>query len=361
MKNAFSLAAAAGLLLALSSCKKDDVQLKADMSGTPTLTASATNAGTLMSANATKAAVVYTWTPVTFMLSDGSKPVLPVTYILEFAKTGTNFATVSSIAAGTGTTRDTLKVADLNTVLVKAGLTPTVAGTVDVRLRASYAGNQSDLLSAVTPLTAVPYSRDLFFYGSSIGALGGSSPYIREQAGKPAQYEGYIYVPGASNNFKLSNTNTASGTVFGAGAGKGSLATGSTTDLTLTGPTMYRIRVNLTANTITADATTTWGVIGSATTGDGSGWNQSIPMTYSVADKVWKLSNVSLPGSGSNNEFKFRANDAWDINLGESKSVTGASKLEENGDNLKSGGTGKYDITLNLNDPEKYTYSVSKK
>lgn len=362
MKNAFSLATAVGLLLALSSCKKDEVQVRADVNGAPTLTASKTNAGTLLSGDATKAAVVYTWTPVIFTLSDGSKPVLPVTYTLEFAKAGTNFSSISAIAAGTNTTRDTLKVADLNTAFVKAGLTPTLAGTVDVRLRASYAGNQSDFLSAVSQLTAIPYSRDLFFFGTGIGALGSSSPYIRELAGQPAQYEGYIYAPDASTTFKLSNTNTASGTVFGAGSGgNATVASGSATNLTLVGPKMYRIRVNLTANTITADATE-WGIIGAATTGDGSGWNQSIRMTYNATEKVWKLMNQSMPGvSGGNTEFKFRANDAWDINLGESNTSPGVSKLEQNGSNLKTNGPGRYDITLNLNDPEKYTYTLTKK
>lgn len=366
MKNAFSIVTAAGLLLALASCKKDEVQVMADVSAAPTLTASTASAGTLLSANATQTALVYTWTPVTFNLSDGTKPVLPVTYTLEFAKAGTNFANVGTVAAGNNTTRDSVKVADLNTALVKAGLTPTVAGTVDVRLRASYAGNQSDLFSAVKPLTAVPYSRDLFFYGTSIGALGGSSPYIREQPRDPSKpkdpiiHEGYIYAPNATNAFKLSNTNTSSGTVFGASSGAGTIASGSTSDLTLAGPKMYRIQVDLAAGTFKAVATD-WGVIGSGTTGDGTGWNQSVPMTYSVADKVWKLSNVNMPGTGANNEFKFRANDAWDINYGESKKTPGISKLEQGGDNLKTAGAGRYDITLNLNDPEKYTYTLTKK
>jgi hypothetical protein len=361
MKNAFSLATVAGLLLALSSCKKDEVQVKADMSAAPTLTASKTNAGTLVSANATAPALIYTWTPVTFALSDGSKPVIPVTYTLELAKAGTNFANIATLPAGNNTVRDTVKVADLNTALVKAGITPTVAGTVDVRLRASYSGNQSDLLSGVSQLTAVPYSRDLFFFGTSIGALGSSSPYIREQEGKPAQYEGYIYVPNATNTFRLSNTNTPSGTLFGAGANNTTVMTGSSTDFTLAGPRMYRVSINLTTGALTTVATD-WGIVGAATTGDAAGWNQSVPMTYDVAKKVWKLVDQTMPGtSGGNLEFKFRANDAWTINYGESKTKPGISKLEQDGDNLKTSGAGKYDITLDLNDPDKYTYTLTKK
>ena len=358
MKNTFSFVAAAGLLLALSSCKKDEVQVKADVGAAPTLTADKTDAGVLLSSTATQRAVLYTWTPVTFALSDGSKPVVPVTYTLEFAKPGTNFATFGTVAAGSNVVKDTVKVGDLNTALVKAGLTPTLLGTVEVRLRASYAGNQSDLFSNVLKVTATPYSRDLFFFGNSIGALSSSSPYIREKS--PAKLEGYVYVPNATNSFRLSNTNTPSGTQFGAGTGgNGTVATGSATEFTLAGPKMYLVKVDLTAGTITADATA-WGVIGSATTGDGTGWNQSVPMVYNTTDKVWKLTNVSMPGSGGNNEFKFRANDAWTINLGATK-PTPDGYLVQDGDNLKTAGTARYDIVLDLNNPEKLTYSLTKK
>jgi hypothetical protein len=368
MKNAFSLATAAGFLLALASCKKDEVQVSASVSPAPVLTASTAAAGVLTSENASNAALIYTWTPVTFTLSDGTKPVMPVTYTLEFAKPGTNFDKIGTVAAGTNVSRDTVKVSDLNTALVKAGLTPTLPGTVDVRLRASYAGNQSDLLSGVSQLSATPYSVDLFVFGSSFGPLSDKSPFIQEQF-KNSQgqivHEGYLYAPNATNTFRLSNTSSSSGTVFGAGTGSigavNSIASGSTAELTLAGPRMYRIQVTMATKKIEAVATD-WGIIGAATTGDGSGWNQSIPMTYNVADKVWKISNILLPGAGSgNNEFKFRANDAWDINLGDSNSKPNTSKLEQGGANLKTPGAGRYDVTLDLNNPEKYTYTVVKK
>ena len=348
------------LTVGLASCKKDEVRVSATPGAAPTLATSTTAPVVLLSGNATQTATVYTWTPVTLTLSDGSKAVAPVAYTLEFAKAGTNFATFGTLDIPSDITRDSVKVADLNTALIKAGLTPTVATTVDVRLRSRYSGNQADMVSNVVKLTATPYSRDLFFYGTSIGTLDSSSPYIREQEGKPAQYEGYIYAPSATNTFRLSNTSTAAGTVFGAGATSATIATGGP-DFSLAGPRMYRIRINLATGTFLAEGTN-WGIIGAATTGDGTGWNQSIPMTYDVTKKVWKLVDQNMPGtSGGNIEFKFRANDAWAINFGESKNKPGIAKLEQDGDNLKTAGAGKYDITLNLNDPEKYTYPLTKK
>ena len=186
------------LTVGLASCKKDEVRVSATPGAAPTLATSTTAPVVLLSGNATQTATVYTWTPVTLTLSDGSKAVAPVAYTLEFAKTGTNFATFGTLDIPSDITRDSVKVADLNTALIKAGLTPTVATAIDVRLRSRYSGNQADMVSNVVKLTATPYSRDLFFYGTSIGALGSSSPYIREQEGKPAQYEGYIYAPSAT-------------------------------------------------------------------------------------------------------------------------------------------------------------------
>jgi hypothetical protein len=363
MHNWFSktTTALAFLTLGLASCKKDEVQVSIAPGTAPTLSTATTAPVVLTSGTATKTAAVYTWTPLNFTLSDGSKPVAPVTYTLEFAKTGTNFAGFSTLDVPSETTRDSVKVGDLNAALIKAGLTPTVSSVVDVRLRTRYSGNQADMVSNVVKLTATPYSRDLFFYGNSLGALGSSSPYIREQAGTPAKYEGYIYVPNATNTFRLSNTTTASGTVFGADANNTKILSGGGADFSLPGPDMYRINIDLTTNTFTA-VKTKWGIIGAATTGDGTGWNQSIPMTYDVAKKVWMLTDQNMPGaSGGNVEFKFRANNEWTINLGNSKTQPNIAKLEYDGDNLKTSGAGKYDITLNLNDPEKYTYTLTKK
>ena len=126
---------------------------------------------------------------------------------------------------------------------------------------------------------------------------------------------------------------------------------------------MYRIQVNLSTGTFKADVTE-WGVVGAATTNSGDGWNKSIPMTYDTKDKVWKLTGVTLPGeAGGNLEFKFRANDAWDINFGlvDAKTKPNDVELRYGGDNITTNGAGKYDISLNLNDPEKYVYSKVKK
>ena len=76
-------------------------------------------------------------------------------------------------------------------------------------------------------------------------------------------------------------------------------------------------------------------MIGDATPG---GWEASPALTPDENNLVWK-GTVTFGGG----EFKFRANDGWDINLGGS-----ISDLSQGGDNIASPGAGTYEVTLNL-------------
>lgn len=88
----------------------------------------------------------------------------------------------------------------------------------------------------------------------------------------------------------------------------------------------------------------TWGLIGSATAG---GWDSDTDMT--IDGNNWVLTTDLVAG-----EIKFRANDAWDINYGDS----GADgTLDNGGDNIAIAEAGNYTITLDL---VNNTYTVVK-
>lgn len=94
-----------------------------------------------------------------------------------------------------------------------------------------------------------------------------------------------------------------------------------------------------------------WAIIGSATA---KGWSDETPMTYDFCNNVWKIT-IPLTGTANANEFKFRANNGWTVNLGDD----GADgMLEPNGANIISPGTGLYDVTLNMNSSPKPTYTI---
>lgn len=69
-----------------------------------------------------------------------------------------------------------------------------------------------------------------------------------------------------------------------------------------------------------ASTYSTIGVIGSATTGDDTGWNQDMDMTQSTFDPhIWYLNGLEL----FDGEAKFRAGNAWDTNWGTDTELTG--------------------------------------
>lgn len=91
----------------------------------------------------------------------------------------------------------------------------------------------------------------------------------------------------------------------------------------------------------------TWAIIGSATPG---GWGTETAMTYNYCKRVWTIT-IQL----TKEEFKFRANNGWAVNLGDD----GADgKLEANGANIMSPGVGLYDVTLDMTATPKPTYTI---
>ncbi|OGX91601.1 SusE domain-containing protein [Hymenobacter coccineus] len=141
--------------VALTGCKKDEVQATITPTNAPTLTAS-TTAVVLAQANATSTAVTYTWTPVTgFTWTNTDAPYNPaITYQLQIDKKGGAFTAPATIDAGTSPTNVTVEA--LNTALTTLGITPGTATPVDVRLNARYASNTPQA-SPVLPLTVTSY------------------------------------------------------------------------------------------------------------------------------------------------------------------------------------------------------------
>ncbi|MEZ5005810.1 MAG: SusF/SusE family outer membrane protein [Bacteroides graminisolvens] len=93
---------------------------------------------------------------------------------------------------------------------------------------------------------------------------------------------------------------------------------------------------------------TVWGIIGDATPGS---WDDSTDMTYNATTGEWTVT-ADLTGGKA---MKFRANNAWDINLGGN-----ASNLTYGGDNMSIAESGTYLITLNLSDPKAYKCTIVK-
>lgn len=162
------------------------------------------------------------------------------------------------------------------------------------------------------------------------------------------KYEGYVYF-GKASAFKFTSQPNWDGPNYGSSDEEGILSDdGGAGNLNITEPGYYKLNVDLSGAPYTYSATKTdWGIIGDATP---NGWDGSTAMTYDADTKLW-----SVVAELSDKEFKFRANDSWDINIGGDM-----DNLTYDGDNIKVAEAGTYLIVLDLSDPTIYKASITK-
>ncbi len=207
--------------------------------------------------------------------------------------------------------------------------------------------NELSLLYSIV-LVRYPYPDQTFLVGDASSAgwnTGSSIKFVKTADGK---FEIYAYLV-SSGGFKfLNNVQDWPGS-WGKGA-DGVLVqdgTGSNSNITVPSNGFYKISTDYIAKTYTTTLMT-WGVVGDATPG---GWNTDTPMTYVGGSKpyTWAIDITLTSGA-----FKFRANNNWDFNYGD----TGGDKvLEAGGDNI-SPGAGTYHIELTLDPINGYKYTI---
>lgn len=180
----------------------------------------------------------------------------------------------------------------------------------------------------------------LYVPGDHQGWNPGSAPTLYSR-NFDFKYSGYVYFGADNTPFKITSQPNWDGTNYGDGGGGTLSESGGNLEVAEAG--MYKIDVDLNANTYSMTKTE-WGLIGDATSG---GWDESTPMAYDPATKLWSVTTTLKDGS-----FKFRANNNWDINIGGD-----LNNLNYGGDNI-SATEGKYTITLNLSNPEAFVATV---
>lgn len=153
MNNLFTRLAGLGLAATflLASCEKEEDKVTLNMSASPQLTASATTAN-ITAATASQPAVTYTWTAANF-----GYPAA-VTYTLQFAKKGTNFAKVQEYNVGTELSKS-FTIGELNALYngLDCNIGAVVSTPLDVRVKASVGNAVNPTYSALAGITAAPY------------------------------------------------------------------------------------------------------------------------------------------------------------------------------------------------------------
>jgi len=344
MKNWFLKIFPIILVMALVGCEKDETRLVVIPGAAPVLSTS-TATPALKLEDASKEAVKFTWTAADFNYAAG------VTYTLQLAKKGTDFKETVDFNAGAALSK-TYTVGDLNTALLRLGIAAGSRGDLDVRVRASVSPNVATLTSGLASVSATPYLviieyPSLYVPGGHQGWTPATAPKIASVKDNKI-YEGFVNFTDATE-FKFTDAPGWDKGIYGdEGDGTTKKIASPGNNFKVPSGGYYLVKADL--NDKSWDAVkTTWGLIGSGTPG---GWGGDTDMVYDAATGTWSLT-VNLTAD----EIKFRANDDWAINFGDTKAD---GFLDYGGDNIKVPAAGNYTVTLNLSIGGNYSYTLKK-
>ena len=298
-----------------------------------------------------------------------------VTYVVELSS-NSNFSTVSFNSGDTSNTHFGITVANLIDIATALGLdedpstndangNPNTTGMVYARVKAFAGSSSSGANGALLTSAVVTMNIEMIevagscaeatlstwgLVGSAVNNWGGDNrgfaagndvPFLSN--GTDGLFRTALHM--VDGEFKIRQDNDW-GVNYGDTGADGTLEAGGD-NITITEGNYY-VEFNLNDLTITVtSADPVWGIVGSATL---NGWGDA-PDVKMIPDPcndgVYIVYGVTLTAG----EMKFRADDDWGVNLGD----TGADgTLEPGGDNI--GVTaGTYNITLNTNDN---TYTI---
>jgi len=346
------------VLFLFAACEKDET--KAYLSSTPVgavVQYPTANESIVLTVADSAEYVTFNWD-----LADFGYPAA-ATYLVQFDKQGGDFSAPMDVVTSV-TNSASMMVYTLDNLLLSNGLIEDEANSLDMRVRAIIKGEGgsafadtvfSEIVSfSITPFKIVINYPKLYVPGSYQGWSATDATTIISSVKSNNKYEGYLYFTEATTSFKLlkvpawEEANTIGDPESSGTSGTLQIGSWGGNNINVSGgPGYFKINADLNEKTYSA-LKTDWGVIGSASAG---GWDSDTNMTFDTTTKLWTLTTALSVG-----EIKFRANDGWDLNYGD----TGADrKLDAGGDNIKVTEAGNYTITLDLTQPV-YTYKLVK-
>jgi hypothetical protein len=345
------------LLITGIACENDDQKIVQATGGPELLTPVNGAEYVLLPQNASSEVTTLVWNHADYTQQT------EINYEVEVAKAGTDFAEI--VSGGTTTDRFMVwTVEALNNVALSAGLTPFTSEDVDIRIKASL-GSAGELVSYsnVVTLTLTPFTNELpklYAIGNFLSASGyggnwspaATLPALASSGFGETDFEGYVYMNVPAPEFKILPTNTSFDGDYGDdGTFSGALAQTGESNIALSASGYYRVQADTEALSYSTTLTN-WGIAGNATT---NGWDGMLPMTYNATTKKWSIIATLSTQAAPDNGLKFKANGAWDINLGDNGANGSA---EYNGTNIGTT-AGTYLIELDLSNPRDYKYTLT--
>ena len=300
-------------------------------------------------------------TTVTWEASTTGVATVSPKYTVEIAKAGTNFE--KPIIASTPSTA--LKVVwqegYINSLLLDNGFVPDAAADIDIRVKSVLGENTNNFVqySNTVSMKVTPFAQLLLAF-TKVGDNPANAPTTKSSSLYTSDTEGYAWLEVGSYKFY-----TAVGGVFQStnpfygDNGSGALVlNGAAINVTTAG--FYLMKADISKSPKTYSLTITeWGIFGPAKPFP-TAVNRK--MIYNSVNKKWELTVILNGGKG----FKFR-NTATTLILGAfDPAKVGAeyagTKMSYNGGDINLPGLtpSTYTVTLDLNSPRAYTYTLVK-
>ncbi len=275
-----------------------------------------------------------------------------VSYFVQVDSLGKNFKTFVNIGNLTSTNTLSLSYNNLNALLMNPlNLTPNAASSLEIRVGSAIYGVDTVYSKPVSLSLTTLQLDQLWLPGSYENYNPAAAPVIPSVIAHTT-YEGFAYLS-AAGNFKFTSAPDYNHINYGY-ASNGVLTTnGNAPGIGYNSAGVYLLDANVQALTYSAQYIQSFGIIGTATTGQ---WNSSTPMTYNVSTGLWTITTSLTAGA-----LKFRANDSWDINYGPTNpnALSGAIVFNNpNAITITTAGT--YTITMDMTQTVQkgYLYSV---
>lgn len=248
---------------------------------------------------------------------------------------------------------------ELNEKVKELGLVPYKAQKLYFRVTSYLGGSDLSQVSNVSNLTITPYLAsptynyvDLYLIGNATPADWSNNatnqnmmPLLKTASKNVYTYTGF-FKAGKDIGFKIVRDKGSWDPQYGYGGAEGSLSTdGGSSDLKAPADGYYKLTIDTDALTyklekVDVPATTynKVSIIGSVN----GNWDKDTQMVQSAFDPhIWTLHGVSLKAG----EFKFRANDAWDVSWGTNAEYFGTAT--KGGANIPLSSDWTYDIYFN--------------
>lgn len=274
-----------------------------------------------------------------------------VTYIIEAAVAGTDFASTAILGKTTETSLAITNEA-LNYYVV-GNLGQDEATAVETEIRIKAIGATAELMSEVTTITVNTLDATekgvLWTPGSHQGwdpSTAGTISQIGDHL-----FEGYMYFSEGAG-FKFTSSPDWDHTNFGFES-EGVLTKDGLKDGLSIEAGYYKFKVDTMALTYEAVKITSFGLIGTATVG---GWDTSTDMTYDAESNTWRITTDLVVGA-----LKFRADNDWAINYGvkDINAKRGPLVFDAASFDIKSDGN--YTVILSFKDgssPYEFNYEI---